>query len=80
MAETFYQQRAEKKFPQAAISGEGPHGVFLAAKQAVVLYQDFYDARTAAEGSGGRQFFISKPVAGIYNDSFGYRERSAASA
>jgi len=76
MAEqSYYQERAAKKHPAATISGDGPHGVVLPNGQAVVLFADFYDARTAAEGSGGRQFFINRPVQ-IFAD-LGYREKSA---
>jgi hypothetical protein len=81
MAEqTYYQQRAATKFPKAQVSGDGPHGVFLADRQELFLYADFYDARTAADVSSGRLIFISKPVAPICNDNFGYRERNSVSA
>lgn len=79
MAEqTYYQIRAAKRFPQAQISGDGPHGVFLPARQELILYANFYDARIAADVSGGRLLFFSKPVACVYNDSLGYRERNSA--
>lgn len=73
---SYYQQRAAKKFPKATVSGDGPHGVFLADRQDLFLYTDFYDARTAADVSGGRMIFISKPVACL-NRNFGYREKQA---
>lgn len=80
MAEqTYYQQRAAARFKGAAISGDGPHGVLLAERQELFLYQEFYDARTAADVSNGRMIFISKPVAG-FNSDFGYRERNSAVA
>jgi len=80
MAEqSFYQARAQKRHPAATITGDGPHGIVLPNGQDIVLFADFYDARTAADVSGGRQFFIHKPVA-RFDADFGYRDRHAATA
>lgn len=76
---SYYIERAQKRHPHSTITGDGPHGVVLPNGQAVVLFADFYDARAAAEGCGGRQIFIHKPVA-RFDADFGYWDRHVATA
>jgi hypothetical protein len=76
-SKSFYQRKAQRRYPAAQVSGDGPHGVLRADQQELILYSDFYDARTAADVSGGRLIFIHKPVAGFYQD-LGYRDKRAS--
>lgn len=74
-SKSFYQHRAAKRHPAATIIGDGPH-VVVRSDREVILFADFYEARTAADVSGGQLFFIYKPAAACAD--FGYRERATA--
>ena len=76
MAEqSYYRERAARRHPAASIIGDGPH-VVVRSDREVILFADFYEARTAADVSGGQLFFIYKPAAACAD--FGYRERATA--
>jgi len=80
MAEqSFYQRRIAQRHPNAQVSGDGPHGVVRLDRNEVILFADFYDARAAADVSGGQLIFINKPVA-CFGSSLGYREKKTATA
>jgi hypothetical protein len=83
MAEqTFYQKTARTWCPAAVHSGNGRFACVarIHDRVEVTLYEKWGEAQELADICGGVVKRLPLPVVARFNDSFGYRERSAASA